>query len=62
MGCLSAYVKAFYTKPPLHPLDYSSQSKNCCSDRARRVPCLILYAPSIAAAAEKAQHDPHEET
>jgi hypothetical protein len=52
-------LKAFDYHPPLHPYEDLSQSTNCCSDNERSVPVLMKCSPSIAAVAEKAQHDPH---
>ena len=52
-------MKALDYHPPLHPAHVITQSTNCCSARERSVPVLIKCSPSMAAVAEKAQHDPH---
>jgi hypothetical protein len=45
--------------PPWHPWEVVTQSISSCSERESRVPLAILWCPSIAAVAAKAQHDPH---
>ena len=52
-------MKAFDYHPPIHPNEEVSQSTNYYSARESRVPVWMKWAPSMAAVAEKAQHDPH---
>ena len=56
---LAAYEMALSGYPPSHPFEYVvSQSTNYYGERLSDAPYLTLKNPSIAAAAEKAQHDP----